>query len=69
MRTGLPKLIDRLSAFFAPRKGLLPTLGLAIIIVNWILVMLTDNWFTSTNFLLHLGLVIVIIGFLLAWAL
>jgi hypothetical protein len=62
--------LDRLSDFIAHRKGLLPLVGLLLIIVNLILKFYPGSgWLVETDLLLHTGLIITIIGFLLAWAL
>jgi hypothetical protein len=64
------RLLDQLSDFFAQRKGLLPLIGLILIILNFLLQLSPlSGWVVQTDLLLHLGLVIAIIGFLLAWAL
>lgn len=65
----LSKLIDRASEFFAARKGLLPLIGLALIVINFLLRLTVTGWLTQTDFFLHLGLVITILGVMLAWAL
>lgn len=66
----LSKLIDRASEFFAHRKGLLPLIGIGFIMLNFVLqIALYPNWVTVTNLFLHLGLVIAILGLMLAWAL
>ena len=66
----MSKLFDRLSEFLAHRKGLLPLLGMGLIILNLILqFLLPPGWLVSTNLLLHIGLVIAIFGLMLAWAL
>jgi hypothetical protein len=65
----LNKFIDRVSGYLAPRKGLLPLIGLFLILSNFIAQFLIPGWFGSTNLLLHLGLIIAIIGLMLAWAL
>lgn len=70
MLSWLNKILDRLSDFVAHRKGLLPLIGLLLIIVNLILQFYPGSgWLVETDLLLHTGLVITIIGFLLAWAL
>ena len=70
MITWLSKLIDKLSEFLAHRKGLLPLLGLLFIIANLILVIFFPfGWLAGTNLLLHVGLIISILGLMLAWAL
>ena len=65
----LSTLVDRASDFFAHRKGLLPLLGLVLVLVNFSLQFLSESWLTQTNCFLHLGLVLAIVGFLLAKAL
>ena len=65
----LSKTVDQLSEFLAHRKGLLPTLGLAFIVLNLLLQFLPPNWITSSNLFLHIGLIIAILGMMLAWAL
>jgi len=47
----------------------LPLLGLLLIIINFIMVLSGAGWLAETNFFLHLGLVLALLGFLLAWAL
>ena len=64
------KLLDHLSEFFAQRKGLLPILGLLLILVNLVVSLVAPHsWLATTNLLLQVGLILAIIGFLLAWAL
>lgn len=65
----LSKSIDKLSEFLAHRKGLMPMLGLLLIIANLVLQFVFPGWLASTNLLLHIGLVIAILGLMLAWAL
>lgn len=69
MITWLSKLIDKLSDFLARRKGLLPLVGLLFIIANLILQFVFPGWLASTNLLLHVGLIVAILGLMLAWAL
>lgn len=61
--------LDWFSNFFAHRKGLLPLIGLILILTNFVLSAFTKGWLAQTNFFLHLGLVIAILGFMIAWAL
>ncbi len=64
------KKLDQLSEYLAPRKGLLPMIGILLIIVNYILQFVPAvGWLGSTNLFLHLGLVVAIFGLMLAWAL
>ncbi len=63
-------LIDRLSEYFAARKGLLPLVGMGLVLVNLLLRLIAPGtWFSATDLFLHLGIVIAILGFMLAWAL
>lgn len=69
------RLLDQMSEFFAHRKGLIPLIGLVLIILNLILQFLPVealpllDWLLQTDLFLHLGLILAIFGFLLAWAL
>ncbi|MFZ1041800.1 MAG: hypothetical protein WCA79_08940 [Anaerolineales bacterium] len=66
----MSKLLDWLSEYLAHRKGLLPLIGIFLIVVNLILqFVLEPFWLTTSNLLLHIGLIIAIIGLMLAWAL
>ena len=66
----MSKLFDRLSEYLAHRKGLLPLMGMGLVLLNLILqFVLPPSWFTTSNFLLHIGIIIAIFGLMLAWAL
>jgi hypothetical protein len=66
----LNQLLDFLSDFLAHRKGLLPMLGILLIVCNGILQFLpVAGWLVDTNLLLHIGIVVALVGILLAWAL
>lgn len=66
----LSKLVDNASDYFAHRKGLLPLIGMALVVINFILPFIFGfNWFTDIDLFLHLGVLIAIFGMLLAWAL
>ena len=65
----LSKLVDNASNYFAHRKGLLPLVGILFVIVNYFLPFLVINWVTESNLFLHLGVIVAILGFMLAWAL
>jgi len=65
----LSKLLDKASEYFAARKGLLPLIGLVLILANFIIQFFVPGWFGESNLLLHLGLIIAIFGLMLAWAL
>jgi len=69
MQVRLSTLLDRMSEFFAARKGLLPMLGIGLILVNFIFQIVPLGWISSSNLFLHLGIILAILGFMLAWAL
>jgi hypothetical protein len=51
-------------------KGLLPLLGMLLIVINFFLPFLFGlNWVTGSNLFLHLGVLVAIFGMMLAWAL
>ncbi|RPJ42567.1 MAG: hypothetical protein EHM21_12630 [Chloroflexi bacterium] len=62
----LSAFVDDLSEFIAHRKGLLPITGLALVMINFLLQLFPTGWLAQTNFFLHLGVILAIIGFLLA---
>jgi hypothetical protein len=64
------RLLDRISEFLAKRKGLLPLIGIVLVLINGILQFIpASGWVSDTNLLLHLGVIIAILGILIAWAL
>ncbi|MCB0101692.1 MAG: hypothetical protein H6635_10495 [Anaerolineales bacterium] len=66
----ISKLLDFLSNYLAHRKGLLPIIGLALLVVNLLLQFIVPGSFiATTNLFLHIGLFIAILGLMLAWAL
>ena len=66
----MSKLFDRLSEYLAHRKGLLPLMGIGLVLLNLIFqFVLPPSWFTTSNLLLHIGIIIAIFGLMLAWAL
>lgn len=66
----LNRFVDVLSNFFAHRKGLIPILAILLILANFILQFFPGfGWFASSNLLLHLGVILAILGMMLAWAL
>ncbi|MGE5225189.1 MAG: hypothetical protein ACM3PY_22350 [Omnitrophica WOR_2 bacterium] len=70
MFTRFNHFLDNASNFLAVRKGLLPMIGILLIIVNAILQFFPEAGFLArTNLLLHIGIIIAILGVMLAWAL
>ncbi|RPJ23049.1 MAG: hypothetical protein EHM33_22015 [Chloroflexi bacterium] len=67
----LSRLVDNASNYFAHRKGLLPLIGIVLVIINFILPFIfgLDNVITASNLFLHLGVITAIFGLMLAWAL
>jgi hypothetical protein len=66
----ISKLLDWFSEYLAHRKGLLPLIGIGLIIFNYVLQwMIYPHWVAQSNLFLHLGLVVAIFGLMLAWAL
>ena len=63
----MSRLIDRMSEFFAQRRGLLPLVGLLLVLANLVLQYVQPAArLSSTNLLLHLGVLIAIFGLMLA---
>ena len=67
----LSRLVDTASDYFAHRKGLLPLLGILLVIINYILPFIfgLDNLITGSNLFLHVGVILAIFGIILASAL
>lgn len=67
----LSRLVDNASNYFAHRKGLLPLIGIVLVVINYILPFIfgPGNLITGTNLFLHLGVIVAIFGLMLAWAL
>ncbi len=66
----MSKFLDRASEFLAHRKGLLPIIGLTLILVNLLIQFIfPGNFLATTNLCLHFGLIVAILGLMLAWAL
>lgn len=70
MKRTLSKILDLVSEFLAVRKGLLPLLGILFVILNLLIQFLPGgNILKDTDLLLHIGVIISVIGLMLAWAL
>ena len=63
------RFLDRASEFIAARKGLLLMIGIVLILVNLFFQIVPLGWLTTSNLFLHLGIILALIGILLAWAL
>jgi hypothetical protein len=63
-------ILDQLSDYLARRKGLLPVIGVLLVLANAVLQFIPSaGWLAQSNLMLHLGVIVAILGFLLAWAL
>ena len=66
----MSKFLDHLSEFLAHRKGLLPIIGIILIVLDLIIqFVLPGNLLATSNLFLHIGSIIAIFGLMLAWAL
>jgi hypothetical protein len=66
----LNRILDAASEFFAHRKGLLPSIGILLVVINAVLQFIPGGgMFVEANILLHLGVIIAVFGVMLAWAL
>jgi multisubunit Na+/H+ antiporter MnhF subunit len=65
----MSRFVDKLSDFIAHRKGLLPLVGIGFITLNLILQFIPAGWLSSSDLMLHIGIILAILGFMLAWAL
>ena len=66
----LSQFLDHISEFLAHRKGLLPLLGVGLIVINLLIQFIfPGGWLATTNLFLHFGLIIALFGLMLAWAL
>jgi len=64
------QLLDILSEGLARRKGLLLIVGILLVLLNALLQIIPGaGWLAETNMLLHLGIVLALVGVMLAWAL
>lgn len=66
----ISRLLDFFSNYLAHRKGLLPIIGIALILFNLILQFIfPGSIIVTANLCLHVGLIVAIFGLMLAWAL
>ncbi|MBS1250568.1 MAG: hypothetical protein MAG431_02162 [Chloroflexi bacterium] len=70
MKDRFNAFLDEVSEYLAHRKGLLPLLGIGLVILNLLIKLIFPNtWLSATELFLHLGVILAIVGFLLGWAL
>ena len=70
MKKSISRLLDGVSEFLAARKGLLPIVGILLVLLNLVLQVVPGTYFLKdVNLFLHVGVLIAIFGIMLAWAL
>ncbi len=69
MAQWLNKMLDKISEYLATRKGLLPIIGMLLIVLNFVLQFFPLGFLTQSNLFLHIGLLVAIFGMLMAWIL
>jgi len=70
MRNLVNRILDAAGEYFAQRKGLLPSVGILLVLINAVLQFIPASGIVAeTNLLLHLGVILAIFGIMLAWAL
>lgn len=65
----LSQFLSKIANFLSNRKGLLLFIAVGLIVLNFILELFLNNWLTQVDLFLHLGVIIGLIGILIAWAL
>jgi len=70
MLDALNRFLDWISEFLAHRKGLLLLVGILLVFVNFIFQLIPGvGWLARSNLFLHLGVILGLIGVMIAWAL
>ena len=66
----MSKLLDMLSEYLAHRKGLLPLTGIFLVVLNLLVqIVFPGAWLATSHLFLHFGIIVAILGLMLAWAL
>ena len=65
----ISQMVDQISEFLAHRKGLLPMTGILLILLNLVFQVFPLGWISTSQLCLNLGVIVAIIGFMLAWIL
>lgn len=64
------QFLDHASDYLAARKGLLLVIAIVLVLINALLQFIpAAGWVAETNLLLHGGIILGLLGVLLAWAL
>jgi hypothetical protein len=61
-------MLNKVSSFMSHYKGLPAMIAVALVVLNFILQFFPLGWFSSSNFFLHLGIIVGLIGILMAEA-
>jgi hypothetical protein len=69
MHKKFSETLDRIANYLAARKGMLPIIGIIFIVLNLVIKLLLPGWLADTDLFLHMGIILAIFGFMLAWAL
>ena len=70
MKDNFNQFLDEVSEYLAHRKGLLPLVGAGLVILNLLVKLIAPGgWLSQTDIFLHTGVIVAIIGIMLAWAL
>lgn len=62
----LSRFLDAFSEFFSQRKGLLPLIGIGLVLINFLLRLFAVGWLVETDLFLHLGIILAVFGMLIA---
>jgi hypothetical protein len=66
----LSNFLDWLSEYLAARKGLLPLIGILLVLINLIINLFpATSFFTESDILLNIGVIVAVLGLMLARAL
>ncbi len=64
------RFLDYASEYLAERRGMLPVVGILLILLNAVLQFIPGiEGLARLNIFLHLGAIVAILGFMIAWAL
>jgi hypothetical protein len=70
MLNALNRFLDWISDFLAHRKGLLLLISIVFVIINFIFQLIPAmGWLARSNLFLHLGVILGLVGVMVAWAL
>jgi hypothetical protein len=59
------KLLDKLGGILNKYPGLLPLIGIGLVVLNLILQFFPGNWIVDSNLFLHVGVITALLGILM----